>query len=145
MEAPDFIEQSLRQLSGVYAAFLETGETEPGEDAEPDPTVSEQDWSELYQGIASLLGPWNEILRPAGEDEFDDSELVKHYISEDIADVYQELRDFTAVYSRGVEEFMNEAAWLLKERFAEHWGAKLLRALSALHELYVKDIDPNEP
>ena len=142
--AQEFIEQSLHHLSGVYSAFLETGDTEPGEDAEPDPTVTEQDWSELYQGIAALLGPWNEILRPANPEEFDDSELVKQYISEDMADVYQELKDFTSVYSRGVEEFMNDAAWQLKERFTEHWGTKLLRALSALHELFVKEIDPTQ-
>ena len=39
---------------------------------------------------------------------------------------------------------MNDAAWELKERFAEHWGKKLLRSLSALHELYVRGVDPAE-
>ena len=39
---------------------------------------------------------------------------------------------------------MNDAAWQLKERFTEHWGTKLLRALSALHELFVKEIDPTQ-
>ncbi|MCK4881087.1 MAG: DUF5063 domain-containing protein, partial [Bacteroidales bacterium] len=39
---------------------------------------------------------------------------------------------------------MNDAAWELKERFGEHWGAKLLHALRALHELYVSGVDPTE-
>jgi hypothetical protein len=39
---------------------------------------------------------------------------------------------------------MNDAAWELGERFAEHWGKKLLRSLMALHELYVRGIDPSE-
>jgi hypothetical protein len=43
-----------------------------------------------------------------------------------------------------MEELMNDAAWELKERFTEHWGAKLLRALQALHELYVSGVDPSE-
>jgi len=143
-EARNFIRKSVAQLSGVYAAMLEIGETEADEDVLPDPTVSEQDWSALYQGIAALLGPWNELIRPAEEEEFDRSEVVSHTISEDMADVYQELRDFTTVYARGMEEFMNGAAWLLRERFAEHWGKKLLRALSSLHELYVQDINPED-
>ena len=143
-KARDFIGQSVVQLSGIYTTMLEAGETEADEDALPDPTVSEQDWSALYQGIATQLGPWNEIIRPAEEDEFDRSEVVSHTISEDMADVYQELRDFTTVYARGMEEFMNGAAWNLRERFTEHWGKKLLRALSALHELYVQDINPEE-
>jgi hypothetical protein len=80
----------------------------------------------------------------ADEDEFDRSELTNHTISEDMADVYQELRDFTVIYSRGLEEIMNDAAWELKLRFAEHWGAKLLRSLSALHLLYVNNVDPSQ-
>ena len=63
-------------------------------------------------------------------------------ISEDMADIYQDLRDFTAIYSRGLEEIMNDAAWELKERFIEHWGKKLLRTLTPLHDLFVKEIDP---
>ena len=80
----------------------------------------------------------------AGEDEFDRSELVNHTISEDMADIYQEMRDFTVIYARGLEELMNDAAWELKVRFSEHWGTKLLRALSALHLLYVNDVDPSQ-
>ncbi len=39
---------------------------------------------------------------------------------------------------------MNDAAWELNVRFVEHWGKKLLRALQALHELYVSGVDPTE-
>jgi hypothetical protein len=138
-----FISTSLRHLSAVYCTFLGIGSTDPVEDSPGDPTVSEQDWSALFQRIAMLLGPHNDTIRVADEGEFDRSEVLSHTISEDMADVYQELRDFTSIYSRGVEEFMNDAGWELNERFAEHWGKKLLRALSALHELYVKGIDPS--
>ena len=61
-----------------------------------------------------------------------------------MADIYQEMRDFTSIYGRGMEELMNDAAWELKERFEEHWGLKLLRCLSALHHLYVTGINPAE-
>ena len=91
-----------------------------------------------------LLGPHNDILRQAEEDEFDRSDLVIHTISEDMADVYQELKDFASIYSRGLEELMNDAAWELKEHFAEHWGKKLLRSLMALHDLYIQGVDPTE-
>jgi hypothetical protein len=141
-EGRSFIVESVKHLSGVYASFIITGETDPVFESSQEPSVSEQDWSALFQKIARILGPHNDILRMAGEDEFDRSEVVSHTISEDMADLYQELRDFTSIYSRGMEEFMNDAAWELKERFAEHWGAKLLRALQALHNLYITGIDP---
>ncbi|MCK5066523.1 MAG: DUF5063 domain-containing protein [Bacteroidales bacterium] len=141
-EGKAFISDLVKHLSGLYALFLKTGETEPVFDSAPEPTVTEQEWSALFQRITEILGPFNDILRVAEEDEFDRSELVSHTISEDVADVYQELKDFSIIYSRGMEEFMNDAAWELRERFAEHWGMKLLRALSALHNLYVADVDP---
>jgi hypothetical protein len=143
-EGKSFITDLIKHLSGVYTTFISTGETEPVLESPPEPAVSEQEWSSLFQKIAMILGPHNDILRMAKEEEFDRSELVNHTISEDVADLYQELRDFTSIYSHGIEELMNDSAWELRERFAEHWGAKLLRALLALHELYVSGVDPSE-
>lgn len=143
-EAKVFIATSVSQLAEIYSLFLQLGETEPVFDTPPEPTVTEPEWSALFQRIALILGASNDILRVADEDEFDRSEITNHTISEDMADVYQELRDFTIIYSRGLEELMNDAAWELKLRFAEHWGAKLLRALSALHLLYVNNVDPSQ-
>lgn len=139
-----FITGSVKHFSAVYASFVNSGDTEPVFESATEPTVTEQQWSALYQKIGMILGSYNDILRIADEDEYDRSEVVKHTISEDVADVYQELKDFSSIYSRGMEELMNDAAWELKERFAEHWGTKLLRALQALHELYVTEVDPNE-
>jgi hypothetical protein len=143
-EGKAFISESVVQLAELYVLFLRVGETEPVFDSSPEPTVTEQEWSALFQRIAGILGSSNDILRMAGEDEFDRSELVNHTISEDMADIYQEMRDFTVIYARGLEELMNDAAWEMKVRFAEHWGTKLLRALSALHLLYVNDVDPSQ-
>lgn len=143
-EGKTFITESVRHMAELYSLFLKIDETEPVFDTPPEPAVSEQEWSALFQRMAGILGPSNDILRVAAENEFDRSELVNHTISEDMADLYQELKDFTVIYSRGLEELMNDAAWELKVRFAEHWGMKLLRALSALHMLHVADVDPSE-
>ena len=143
-EGRTFILESVKHLSAVYSGFLDTGESEPVLETPNESTVTEQEWSTIFQQISMILGPYNDVLRMANEGEFDRSELVNHTISEDLSDLYQELRDFTVVYSRGVEEFMNDAAWELSVRFTEHWGAKLLRALQALHALYASGVDPTE-
>jgi hypothetical protein len=143
-EGREFITEAVRHLSGVYYTILNTGESEPLLESPGEPTVTEQEWSGMFQKVSRILGPHNDFLRMADEGEFDRSELVSHTISEDLADLYQELRDFTTIYSRGMEEMMNDAAWELKVRFGEHWGRKLLRALVALHDLYVSGVDPNE-
>ena len=139
-----FISEAINHLSQVYHAMLKVGDTEPQSESGYEPSVSEQEWAEVFQRILALLGPHNEILRPAEDDEFDRSDLVTHTISEDLADVYQELKDFTSLYSRGLDELMNDSIWEVKVRFMEHWGKKLLRSLSALHDLYVAGLDPTE-
>jgi len=139
-----FIERSVTLLAKVYAGILMTGETEPGIGSNAEQTVTEQDWSVIYRRISMLLGAHNDYLLPAGEQDFDRSDLVTHTIAEDLADIYQELKDFTTSYARGLEELMNDAAWEVKERFGEHWGRKLLAALAALHELLVEGTDPDE-
>jgi hypothetical protein len=141
-EGRKFITESVKHLSGIYHFFLCTGKSEPVLDSTAEATVTEQEWSALYQKISMILGPHNDIFRMAEVHEFDRSEMVNHTISEDLADLFQELRDFTTIYSLGVDELMNDAAWELGERFAEHWGTKLLRALLALNELYIKGVDP---
>jgi hypothetical protein len=143
-EGKAFIASLVESLSRIYADFIVLGESEPVFDSPPEHTVTEQEWASVYQQTARILGPYNDFLRPADADEFDRSEMVQHTISEDLADLYQELKDFTVIYSRGIEELMNDAAWELQERFSEHWGTKLLRSLLALHELYIKGVDPHE-
>ena len=143
-EGREFITESIKHLSGIYHFFMYTGKSEPVLDSIAEATVTEQEWSAMFQRISSILGPHNDILRMADEHEFDRSEMVNHTISEDLADLFQELRDFTTIYSLGVDELMNDAAWELGERFAEHWGTKLLRALLALNELYIRGVDPTE-
>ena len=140
----DFIEEAVMHLAEVYASVLKIEEAVSNSELALEPTVTEQEWAEIFQRIASLLGPHNEMLRPAEDNEFDRSDLVAHTISEDLSDVYQELRDFTALYSRGLDEIMNDAIWEVTLRFREHWGKKLLRSLSSLHDLYVSGIDPSE-
>ena len=141
-EGRDFISTMVNHLSAVYNLYLGLGETSPVFDSGVEPTVSEQDWSTLFQRIALILKEHNDVVRIAEDQEFDRSEIVRHTISEDLSDVYQELRDFTSIYSRGIEELMNDAAWELQQRFTEHWGGKLLRALLALHTLYTEGVDP---
>lgn len=137
-----FIEGSVSLLARIYAAVIRIGETEPVNDSPLEVLVTEMDWNLIEQRISALLGAHNDYIRPATEDEFDRSELVTQTISEDLADIYQEMRDFIHIYSRGLEALMNDAAWEVKQRFGEQWGIKLLRSLSALHLLYVNGIDP---
>jgi hypothetical protein len=94
--------------------------------------VTENDWYHV-RGLLSLKLSSHDAYQaivdpvPQGTDE-----PVGGTISEDLADVYQELKDFITLYNIGTEENMNDALWECGENFPE-WGGKLISALKALH------------
>jgi hypothetical protein len=144
MEPASFIHSALGILSRVYHHVVSMELPEPLMEGGNEKFVTEQDWSSVYQKVLHLLGRHNEYLRIAEDNEFDRSELVTHHISEDLADIYQDLKDFTLQYRQGIEEIMNDAVWEVMDNFENYWGSKLLHALQALNALYVSKTDPSE-
>jgi hypothetical protein len=65
--------------------------------------------------------------------------LLQLAISEDISDIYQDIRDFLEVFRNSPEEIMNDALWECKTLFENNWGDKLLRVSRAMHLIYVMD------
>ncbi len=143
MEPVVFIHSSLGILSRVYHHVVSMELPEPLMEGGNEKFVTEQDWSSVYQKVLHLLGRHNDYLRIAEDDEFDRSDLVTHHISEDLADIFQDLKDFTLQYRQGVEEIMNDAVWEVMDNFENYWGSKLLHALQALNTLYVSKTDPS--
>jgi hypothetical protein len=137
-----FIHSSLPLLSKVYYQIVSVEPPEPVMESGNEKFVTEQDWSAVFQRVMHLLGKHNEYLRIAEDAEYDRSDLVTHKISEDLADIYQDLKDFTLQYRQGIEEIMNDAVWEVIDNFENYWGEKLLHALHALHRLYVAKTDP---
>ncbi len=142
LKSVQFIEQAVRILSGIYNQVLKLKDTEPVLEGGNEKFVTEKDWSDIFQKTVHLLGPHNSYLRLADSDEFDRSDLVTHMVSEDLADIYQDLNDFIRQFRQGIEEVMNDAIWEVMSSFEQYWGTKLLNALTALHQLYVNKTDP---
>ena len=64
---------------------------------------------------------------------------IAAFISENIADIYQELKDFAANFQTADIDIMNDALVYCLQTFGEHWGQKSLNALRALHALRYSD------
>ena len=60
-------------------------------------------------------------------------------ISEDLADIYQDLKNFVAAFASQNEESMNNAIVKVKENFRTYWGQKLVNAMRPIHELTFGD------
>lgn len=128
-------EQMLRLLPVLYlrARLLEDAQTVMED--EPQRFVSEEDYNFALVGIRNLLGTDDAYLDVFVDQGIYTDEIQTSYISEGLADIYQELKDMVAAFQTGEEPVMNDAVVLCREAFNTHWGRKLLSVMRALHEI----------
>ncbi len=55
-------------------------------------------------------------------------------ISENMADMYQDAKDFLLLYQTGTNEIMNDAVWECRLNFENFWGQKLVNSMRAIHK-----------
>ncbi len=139
-----FVAELLRMLPALYSSMLSIPAGEPVYDGGNEKFVGEEEWSKVYQNILSVMGSQNEYLDIPEDEEYDRMELISREISEDLADIYQDIGDFVELYSNGTEEIMNDALWECRMNFEIYWGKKSLRVSLALHQILMKDDDTLE-
>ena len=139
-----FIRFTIYSLPALYSAMIRIPQLESVFEEGSEKFVSEQDWSEVYRKIAVCMEGNNDFLDIPGEKEFDRSELITRKISEDISDIYQDLRDFLEIYKNAPEDVMNDALWECQNNFMSFWGSKVLRVTSALHKIYTGEVKTEE-
>ncbi len=61
-----------------------------------------------------------------------DEEVVSS-ISENMSDIYQDIKDFLLLYQTGTSEVMNDAIWECRLNFENFWGQKLVNSMRAIH------------
>lgn len=128
-------EQLLRLLPVLY---LRTRLLEPAEkmlDEEPQRFVTEEDYNYVLVGMRELLGQDDAYLDVFVDQGIYTDEVQTAYISEGLADIYQELKDLAAAFQTGEEAIMNDAVVTCREAFDAHWGQKLLAVMRALHAI----------
>lgn len=103
--------------------------------------VSEQDYLYVSNKVSSMLGG-NDVYLDVFIDDMKYSDRpVSSFISEDIADIYQDIRNFISIYQHGMEESMISALKVCTDNFRLLWGQKLVNVLRPLHSLIYKSDD----
>ena len=95
--------------------------------------VTEADWSRIHETIGRILGSADDFSAEMGEKLDDTGIPMPVSLSENMADIYQDIKDFILLYQTGTEEIMNDAIWECKMNFETIWGEKLLNVVRAAH------------
>jgi hypothetical protein len=96
--------------------------------------VSESDYARIQETLKEKFGTANDYLEVFDEKINDTDGPALSSISENMADIYQDMKDFLLLYQTGTVEVMNDAVWECRMNFENFWGQKLVNSMRAIHK-----------
>lgn len=143
-----FVDTTLKILPLLYLKASLLPECEMVGDEAPETYVTEEIYELMRMNVAYVLREKDDYLEVFLPEMAYSDTPIKKCISEDLADIYQDLKDFIFVFQLGYNETMHDSLAICKEHFALYWGQKLVNTLRALHDVKYnadnKDEDEDE-
>jgi hypothetical protein len=96
--------------------------------------VTESDWVRIHETLREKFGTADDYLEVFDEKMNESEGPVTSSISENFADIYQDIKDFLLLYQTGTNEVMNDAVWECRLNFETFWGQKLLNSMRQVHK-----------
>jgi hypothetical protein len=131
-----FLDKARRLLPLIYLKASLIPKFDSVFEDENERFVTEEEWDIIKQSVKQKLGfhdEYRDVFDPLTHEQLEQSIAS---ISDNLADIYQDLKNFASLYSAGTEEIMNDALWECQLNFEEFWGQKILNALKAIHAVY---------
>lgn len=135
MKRRQFVTTALKILPLLYLKASMLPSCEQMGMTEPETFVTEEDYEVMRLTIAGVLADRDDYLDVFIEDmRYSDTPIRKN-ISEDLSDIYQDVKNFISVFQLGFDETMHDALAICEENFALYWGQTLVNTMRALHEV----------
>lgn len=135
LDRADFVDKLLKILPLLYLKAQLIPQCDYIQDTFLENFVTEETYEILRMNIAYNLAEKDDYLEVFLPDmQYSDTPLKK-CISEDLADIYQDLKDFIHIFQFGINETMNDALVRCKQSFETFWGQRLVNTLRALHNI----------
>ncbi len=131
----DFVDTALKLLPLLYLKASMLPPCEPLGMAEPETFVDEAAYEAVRLAVAAVMADGDDYLDVFVEDMRYSDTPIRKTVSEDLADIYQDVKDFVSVYRLGFDETMHDALAICEEHFATYWGQVLVNTMRALHEV----------
>ena len=96
--------------------------------------VTESDYMTIQDLLKEKFGTADDYLEVFDEKINESESPVLSSISENMADIYQDMKDFLLLYQTGTGEIMNDAVWECRLNFENFWGQRLVNSMRAIHK-----------
>lgn len=105
--------------------------------------VTEEQWETIFLNLRKKLSPDDEY-RYIDTKLSPDHDPINASVSDNLADVYQDLKDFVILYQKASRDAKENAVSECKILFESHWGTKILNVQRIIHNLLYKNIDTED-
>ncbi|MDO5524195.1 MAG: DUF5063 domain-containing protein [Bacteroidia bacterium] len=144
VQREDWIGKMLKLLPLIYVKASLLPQNTFAQEESLELFVKEADYNRVATSVAQIMGDENVYLDVFVEDMKYSDRPVSAFVSENIADIYQDVRNFISIYQFGLTEQMNDALFVCKQSFENYWGQRLVNVLRPLHALSYKSTDDDE-
>lgn len=100
--------------------------------------VTEEQWESMFNIIRGKTGEDDEFSY-IDNNEKSHTDPVKGSISENITDIYQDLKDFLLLYQRPLNTYKENAIRDCRHLFATRYGYRIVNTHAAIHYLLFKE------
>ncbi len=135
LTSKEYTNKLTKLLPLLYLKAALLPQVEIDDEIYPEVTVTEDDYNYIVSKLYAAFKENDTYLEVFLEDmKYSDTPIAAS-ISEDITDIYQDIKNFISIYEQGIEENMSEGLYTCFENFKLYWGQKLVNVLRALHLL----------
>jgi hypothetical protein len=105
--------------------------------------VNQEEWQNIYNALKNKITSDDSFIFIDYTSKNNETEAGS--ISELLADIYQELKDFLLLYQKNTSTARQNAVHTCREMFEEYWGVRLMNVHKAIHMLLYGKGKKNSP
>lgn len=131
----EFIDKLLKLLPLLYVKASLLPKVEGNEFFGVETFVTEADYDWLRAVLTTVMGEDDAFEDLIYDEQMQTDDTRWKSVAEELADIYQPVRDFVETFRMGVEDNIAEALWALNDSFELSWGTNLVDVLRRLHRI----------
>lgn len=138
----EFVAAMLKLLPRIYIVITDVEDKEDNNELDYiDSYLYEDTYNNVRENVYRLMGEDDVYLEVFEEDMKYSDTPIATTISENLADIYQELYNFLMTLQNVPTEVATNLIYVLKDNFKSYWGQTLVNVMRALHSLKYNESD----
>lgn len=93
--------------------------------------VTEEQWQIVFNELREKFGNTDEYWFVENDNPHND--LIRGSLSDNLSDIYQDMKDFVILYQKPMRDSKVAAVWEISQLFKAHWGFRVVNVLKVLH------------